>query len=156
MKKNTNKILLIITLTIILSSIAYADMGIIDAYKPDNTPLDVSAQNLGKAGSVAISILRIISGALLYFAAPTAVIFIVINALNMARGGADSELLEQSKKGLKWTIIGLLVIILSAAIVRSVIEINIKLAEDTKTATESSSSGSSGSSGGSGGSGGST
>ncbi len=131
MKKTLIKLLFIGLLIIAFAQIADAQvgMGISDEYKPENTPFPID--DTQDAGTYTITILRILAGALLWFAAPIAVISIIINALNMAKGGADSEELEQAKKGLTWTIIGLLVIILSYAIVKTVISFTIEVAENT-------------------------
>ena len=134
MKKTLIKLLLIGLLIIAFAQIAdaQAGLGISNEYKPDNTPFPIDFTNETKdAGTYTITILRILAGALLWFAAPVAVILIVINALNMAKGGADSEQLEQAKKGLTWTLIGLVVIILSYAIVKTVISFTIEVAENT-------------------------
>ena len=139
MKKTITKIIFSVLLTLMFVSVAEAAIGIPEEYGPDNTPLDISFEeqvstNTGSA-EFTISILRIIAGALLYFAGPVAVIFIIINAIKMAGGGADSEQLEQAKKGLTWTLIGLLMIILSWSIVRTVIEITIDLADNTSSSS---------------------
>ena len=57
----------------------------------------------------------------------------------MATGGADSEKLEQAKKGLTWTIAGLLLIILSYSIVKTVINTTVDVAEVTTGSGSSSS-----------------
>ena len=141
MIKILTKLLLSSILILSLSYIANADMGINVNYMPDNTPFPVdfakeaSDTNIGASPSMAtVSILQVLAGGLLYFAGPVAVILIVINAFNMATGGADSEKLEQAKKGLTWTIAGLLLIILSWSIVNTVIETTVDVGEVTTSA----------------------
>ena len=146
MIKILTKLLLSSILILSLSYIANADMGINVNYMPDNTPFPVdfakeaSDTNIGASPSMAtVSILQVLAGGLLYFAGPVAVILIVINAFNMATGGADSEKLEQAKKGLTWTIAGLLLIILSYSIVKTVINTTVDVAEVTTGSGSSSS-----------------
>ena len=141
MIKILTKLLLSSILILSLSYIANADMGINSNYMPDNTPFAVdfakeaSDKNIGASPSMAtVSILQVLAGGLLYFAGPVAVILIVINAFNMATGGADPEKLEQAKKGLTWTIAGLLLIILSYSIVTTVINTTVDVAEVTTSA----------------------
>lgn len=102
-------------------------------YRPSNTPfaLEENTKEKGEKGAEnsTVIILQIIAGALLYFAAPIAIILIGFNAFNMVIFGAESEKLEQSKKGLTWAAIGLLVIILSYSITRAIIGLVIKTAE---------------------------
>jgi len=99
-----------------------------DEYRPENLGYGEDKIDYGtdtafqtKGSAAAIIILQTIAGALLYFAAPLAVILIGFAAFNMVMGGADSEKIEQSKKHLTWLVIGLFVIILSYSIVRIVI-----------------------------------
>ncbi len=140
MKKTIIKILFIALLILTFASIAEAAIGIPEEYQPENTPLNIKTESpTADAATYTIFILKILSGALLYFAAPIAVILIVINALNMAKGGADSEALEQSKKGLTWTIVGLLVIILSYSIVRTVIKTTVAIGEGSEISTPATS-----------------
>ncbi len=142
MKKLILKTIFIGLLILIFSGIAEAQIGIPDEYSPDNMPLDINFETKAGQGaaSLTISVLSIIAGGLLGFAGPVAVILIIVNAFKMAKGGADSEELEQAKKGLTWTIIGLLLIILSWGIVRTVIKTSIEIAENTSISAESSGS----------------
>lgn len=125
-KKISTTILLtiILSLTFCMSS-AFA-FKIDDSYAPDNTPFtdndtfDFKSEN---AETATIKLLQMIAGALLFFAAPLAVIMIAWAALDMVIGGAESEKLEQSKKHLTWTIIGLILIIISYSAVRFVLTI---------------------------------
>lgn len=124
MKKKILIIIGSILLLVTLAGVAQA-YQIPDEYRPENLFFGEKELDYGKdlegqtQGSTAtIIILQTIAGALLYFAAPLAVILIGIAAFNMVIGGADSDKLEQSKKHLTWTIIGLFVIILSYSLVR--------------------------------------
>jgi len=118
----------IITLAVlssmIFTQIAGATYSLPQELKPDNTPLDLDFTNGGEdAGTNALlAVLQIIAGALLYFAAPLAVIAIGMIAFNMAMGSGSSEKIEAQKKNLTWAILGLLTIILSYTLIKVVIE----------------------------------
>ncbi len=92
-----------------------------DEYRPENLGYGEEYFKQTQSATATVIILQTIAGALLYFAAPLAVILIGFAAFNMVMGGADSEKIEQSKKHLTWLVIGLLLIILSYSIVRIVI-----------------------------------
>jgi len=124
------KLLIIISSILLLVALAGVAQAyqIPDEYRPGNLffgedELDYTKDLAGQTqGSTAtIIILQTIAGALLYFATPLGVILIGFAAFNMVMGGADSEVLEQSKKHLTWTVIGLFLIILSYSLVRIII-----------------------------------
>lgn len=116
-KKLLVTICLTLLLLISLSFVAQA-YQIPDEYKPSNIGYGEDYFEDTPTSFATITILQITAAALLYFAAPIAVIMIAIAAFQMTTGGADSEKLEQSKKHLTWTVLGLLVIILSYTIVK--------------------------------------
>ena len=93
-------------------------------FRPQNEPLNINEQieQDGAAGG-AILILQIITGGLLYFAAPLAIVMIATTAFNMAMGSDDPEKMETGKKHLTWLAIGLLIITLSYSIVRFAIDL---------------------------------
>jgi hypothetical protein len=126
-------ILLSLSLTLLLSKLGFA-YKIDESYMPANTPYSNVGFEISWAGAgwTLVVILQIFAGALLYFAAPIATALIAINAFNMVTGGAESEKLEQAKKGLTWTIIGLLVIILSYSIVKIILTIVIAAGSNTE------------------------
>lgn len=121
--------LIIIVLTIFSPLVANA-LTIPDELRPINEPFAGVGDELEVEGAAygTVLVLQIIAGGLLYFAAPIAVILIANTAFTMVTGGADSEKIEQAKKSLTWTIIGLLLIILSYSIVRFVIGLIIESA----------------------------
>jgi hypothetical protein len=133
-------LLTILGLTLLVSQVSHA-YAIDPSYTPYNTPYDnvgdevewSKYEDIGAAWP-AVVILQILAGALLYFAAPVATALIGINAFNMVIGGAESEKLEQAKKGLTWTIIGLVVIILSYSIVKIILTIIIGAASNSTDA----------------------
>lgn len=97
------------------------------SYRPQNAPFSLEEELSGKGGTqgaqgATIIILQIIAGALLYFAAPIAVIVIIMSGFNMAVYGAEQEKLEQAKKQLTWAVIGLFCVILSYSIARIILE----------------------------------
>lgn len=102
------------------------------SFKPDNEPfaLETEIKERGASGA-AIIILQLIAGALLWFATPIGVIMIVWSGSNMVINGTEQEKLEGAKKHLKWSIIGLVAIILSYAAVRIIISFVLKAASLT-------------------------
>ena len=92
------------------------------SYRPQNAPFSLEEEITQQgAQSATIIILQIIAGALLYFAAPIAVIVIAMGGFNIVIYGAEQEKLEQGKKQLTWAIIGLFCVILSYSIVRIIL-----------------------------------
>lgn len=102
------------------------------SYKPINEPFGLEEETIESGANAANAtnlILQIIAGGLLYFAAPVGVIMIAINGFTIVIGGADTEKIEQAKKNLTWSIVGLLLIILSYSAVRIIIGLIVKAAE---------------------------
>ncbi len=99
--------------------------------RPINEPLDLS-KDLGNttAGTTSgtIILLQILAGGLLYFAAPIAIIIIVMTGSNMAMLGAEPEKIEEAKRSLTWSVLGLLIIIFSYSLVRIIIKIALQSA----------------------------
>ena len=140
-KKFFLKLALCLGLIICISPIADAYL-IDDSYRPINQPnffQQEAAQGAAEgetAEMVAIVMLQILAGALLFFAVPVAVIMIAISGFTLVTGGADTDSIETSKKHLTWSIIGLLIIILSWSIVRTIINVSLEsadLADQTPT-----------------------
>lgn len=126
------KLLITIGLTIILLTIG---ISIAEAYQinPDYAPINTPYnQGAGGAEINTIVVLQLIAGALLYFAAPLGVIFITMTAWTLITEGSDTEKYEQAKKHLTWTIIGLILIILSYSLVKFTIDFVIEAAEKTE------------------------
>jgi len=102
---------------------------------PSNTPFRYSFvqgqyANL-PAYEGATAILFILADALLYFAAPIAIMMLVFAGFIFITGGASSEKQESAKKHLQWTLLGLLAIILSYSIVRIAIFMIISSAQQS-------------------------
>ena len=122
--KKILKASLIIAAFLALQSVVYA-YQLDEAFRPSNSPFSTDETN--PKGSL-ITILQIISGGLLYIAAPLAVVMLTFIGINMNIGGADSEKIEQGKKQLLWTIGGLFLIIISYTFVRIIITILVNAA----------------------------
>lgn len=128
MKKILTTIGLLLAIFTLTSMVAYS-YSIPSELKPINEPFDIN-YNEGKIQGVSatILILQIIAGGLLYFAAPVAIVMIVWGATNMVIGGAETEKVEQAKKHLTWSVVGLLLIIFSYAFVRFIISFVVEAA----------------------------
>ena len=125
MKKLLTTIGLIFTLMTIVMPIASARMGLPDELHPDYAPV-VKLQKTeagGPADEAAYGnyFLQLIAGGLLYFAAPVTVLIIAVGGLRYVTSHGKQENIEGAKKTLEWAIIGLIIVMLSFAIVRVVI-----------------------------------
>jgi outer membrane murein-binding lipoprotein Lpp len=101
------------------------------SYRPINMPLGLGAEFTGqnlKPVQIFVLILQIIAGGLLYFAAPIAVIMLVLASSMLIIGGSETEKVDQAKKNITWIIVGLLAIIFSYSIVRILIELILRVA----------------------------
>ncbi len=67
--------------------------------------------------------IQILASGLLYIAAPLAVLMLVIGGLRYVTSHGDQTQAEEAKKNITWAIIGLIVIILSWAIIENIIRI---------------------------------
>lgn len=129
------KIIISVVLSILIlsvGSLATLAYQVDPTYKPHNVPFSLTDEiKQGGASGATILILQIIAGALLYFAVPLAVIFILMAAFNMVIAGGESEKLDQAKKHLTWAIIGLICIILSYSIVKIIIQLVVDIGSQT-------------------------
>lgn len=117
-------ILLASLLAAIWSQTAFA-YQIDNDFRPVNLPFGFDYES-DTPETNTILILQILAGGLLYFAAPLAIILIGIAAITMIVGGAETDKVDQAKKNLTWTVLGLLIIIMSYSIVRAVITYVVK------------------------------
>jgi len=125
------KILFTICLTIVLLSLGAQVVeaySLDESYRPVNSPFDIDYDANDPAFNTII-ILQILAGALLYFATPVAIIFIALAGFKMVTGGSESEQLDEAKKSLTWSVLGLVAIMLSYSAVRFVISLVIRSAE---------------------------
>lgn len=123
--KKTLRTLLIVALIVCAHAIVAHAYQIDEAYRPANAPFTTDESDA--KGSL-ITILQIISGGLLYFAAPLAIVMLTFIGIDMNLGGADSEKIEQSKKNLTWILAGLFLIIISYTFVRAILTIIVQAA----------------------------
>ncbi len=72
-------------------------------------------------GGVANYILQLIAGSLIYLAGPTAVLILASGGLRYVTSRGNQPQMDAAKKTITYAIIGLIVIILSLAIVANVI-----------------------------------
>lgn len=120
----------LLTMSLLIAGTAAVHAYQIDpSYRPSNEPfaLDKEIKNQGATGAT-IVVLQIIAGALLYFAAPIGIIMIAWAGGSMVIFGAEQEKLDAAKKHLIWSIVGLVVIILSYSLVRIIITAIVKAA----------------------------
>ena len=101
---------------------AVAEYRLPDELKPDNVTFDVDIGKTKDPGVTQVQyILQVIAGALLYFAAPVAVLMIAMIGFNMAMNSGNNEKIEASKKSMTWAIAGLATIIFSYALIKFVL-----------------------------------
>ena len=144
MKKLLTTIGLIFTLMTIVMPIASARMGLPDELHPDYAPVVKlqATKDGGPADEAAYGnyFLQLIAGGLLYFAAPVAVLVIAIGGLRYVTSHGKQENIEGAKKTLEWAIIGLIIIMLSFAIVRVIITTLLQTPTDPQKITPPASS----------------
>lgn len=121
-------ILLALMIAPMLCGTAGAEYRLPDELKPDNVTFDI---NVGKTEDPGVTqtqyVLQVIAGALLYFAAPLAVLSIAMIGFMMAINSGNNEKIEAGKKSLTWAIAGLATIILSYALVKFVISFALEI-----------------------------
>lgn len=95
--------------------------------KPQNSPgVIIGQETLKKEGSETALInytLQVLAGALINLAAPIAIIIIAISGLYAVISHGNQSLIEKAKKTLQWAVIGLVIIIFSWVIIRTVLTI---------------------------------
>lgn len=128
MKRTTKffTICALIIFTLILTTlVAHAAKPPIDeSFRPSNIPFNLDYT--GTATSNTVVILNLIASAILYFAAPVAIIVIAYSGFQMIIGNGEPEKIEEGKKTLIWSVVALFVMILSYSIIRIVLDITIK------------------------------
>lgn len=109
--------LLFITVLIINISPVFGAVEMDPNLKPAFAPGYTSKEN--KAAPVT-SVLQTLAGSLIYVAGPLAVLMIAIGGFQYVASHGDSTQMENAKKTIMFAIIGLIVIILSWAIVTNI------------------------------------
>lgn len=113
-----------------LAPISHAQVGIDPELRPEYSPQGWNEVYGGemtdaeKYGPTAVSyILADIIVVMLQLAGVLAIYFIVTSGFNYVKAFGRDEEIQKAKKGLTWAIVGLLVVILSYAIVQNIIKI---------------------------------
>jgi hypothetical protein len=78
---------------------------------------------MGGGGFIITYYIQKIANALTGLAAALAVLFIIQNSFNLLTSSGDSEMITKSKKGLMWSLIGLVLIMGSYIVVKTVISL---------------------------------
>lgn len=138
------KIFTIITTLIIFFSLfktAFATYEVPEEYKPSNIAESWADQNEGTEGgdygatAVTYILADLVSG-LLGIVGIIAVYFLVSNALSYASSFGQQDKIDKAKKGIMWSLAGLLLIMLSYSIVRFVIKVVLKTDESQQENSE--------------------
>ncbi len=131
------KILLAILAAVLFSlfvNSAFAAIQLDDNYRPSNLPtMEVSEANDDNPETAATNTLimfvgNIISQALLFTGALT-IIFLIVASVNYILAYGKDERIEKGKRGMFWSLVGLLVILLSYAIVQGILQIVLQVDE---------------------------
>lgn len=91
----------------------------------------------GNRASLGIAVLQMIAGGLIYLAGPVAVLMLSIGGIRYIVSRGDQTQMEEAKKTITYAVIGLVVIILSWAIISNVIWITLSggtLGQDAESA----------------------
>jgi len=114
---------------------AFAAIQLDDVLRPDNLPdLSVSEGEIDEEASAEITVTQTIIlfvgnlvSQVLLFAGAVSIIFLMVSGGNYIFAFGKDERIEKGKRGIFWSIMGLLTIILSYAIVRGVINLILQL-----------------------------
>lgn len=94
--------------------------ALFDGYKPKNIGGLTNKNDFleKRPSSVVVHFLEIFSGALISIAAPIAVVMIIISGFMLVINSGESEKKDEALNMLKWSVIGLVIVILSWSLVR--------------------------------------
>lgn len=121
MKKHFLSIaILFITILAINISPAFGQVTMESSLKPPFAPSFTATGN--KAAPVT-SVLQTLAGSLIFVAGPLAVLMIAVGGFQYVTSHGDSTQMENAKKNIMFAIIGLIVIILSWAIVTNIAQV---------------------------------
>lgn len=99
----------------------FAQVEINENLKPQFSP-SIQSTSGDRTAPVNI-VLQLIAGSLIYAAGPIAVLMIALGGLQYVTSHGDQNAMEGAKKTIMWAVIGLVVIILSFAIVTNTISV---------------------------------
>lgn len=101
-----------------------AQVELNDEYRPEYA-VDIKVADKKKSADTGNAILQQIAGSLIYIAGPIAVLMIAIGGFRYVIAHGEQSQMDEAKKNITWAIIGLLIIIISYAIVDNVIQLSI-------------------------------
>ncbi len=115
---------------LLLLLLAIPIIGLAQGIQLDASLKPEYATNIQVAGgsnraSLAIAVLQMIAGGLIYLAGPVAVLMLTIGGIKYIVSRGDQTQMEEAKKTITYAVIGLVVIILSWAIISNVIWITL-------------------------------
>jgi hypothetical protein len=90
---------------------------------------DVEIKEGARRETQARTIMELLAGSLIYLAGPLAVFMLALGGLRYVMSHGDQTQMEEAKKTITYAIIGLIVIVLSYAIVRNVINLTLSTGE---------------------------
>ena len=136
-------LLTVLGLFFVQATPALAAFAIDSDLRPDNAPegwseLDNPDGNASENFSD-LSITYIIADiavVLLQISGALAIFFIIMNGFNYIKAFGNEEEIQKAHKGLMWAIIGLVVVLLSYAIVQNVLKITLSVDEDIAATAE--------------------
>lgn len=103
---------------------AFARVRLDETFRPTSAPnVGIEGPAANDPSAYGAIILQLLAGSLIYIAAPVAVLILAIAGLLMVTQTTNEEYLERSKKTIKAVVIGLVIIIFSWVIVRSIINL---------------------------------
>lgn len=133
---------LVLTLIVLPSSSALAVVTIPSDYYPEGAPTITGntpkTSDINVADNYRNTLTLRITNLVLYIAGLVAIFFVVLNGFKMVTSAGSDEVITQTKKGLTWAIVGLLLIILSYSIMRFIISVPFNLADQSQNSAPSS------------------
>jgi hypothetical protein len=110
--------------------------------KPDNSPgVIIDPATFSKPGGEAAAgnyLLQLLAGALISIAAPVAIVIIAISGLFAVVSHGDQGMMDKAKKALTWAVIGLIVIIFSWVVIRTVVSLVLTANSNQNTPSQNS------------------
>ena len=107
-----------------LNSNLQAVVSLPEDLHPDYAPeVKIDTNKKGAEVTYANVMLQYMAGGLLYLAGPVAILIIAVAGLRYVTSHGDQNMMDGAKKTLTYAVIGLVVIILSFAIIRAIISV---------------------------------